>query len=118
LVVVIGIPNCIYFVNKYHTSYIQNGSKKKALVDMVSKMGVVTLFCNITAAIGFAVFALTKSAILKEFGVVAGISIMALFFISLIFIPAMLSLLPVPKERHTRYLENRWMLAVLDRLER
>jgi predicted RND superfamily exporter protein len=79
---------------------------------------VVTLFCNITAAIGFAVFSLTRSAVLKEFGVVAGISIIALFFISLIFIPAMLSLLPTPKQRHTRYLENKWMLAVLDRLER
>ncbi|MEI8059359.1 MAG: MMPL family transporter, partial [Ferruginibacter sp.] len=73
LVVVIGVPNCIYFINKYHTSYLYNGDKNKSLVEMVSKMGVVTLFCNITAAIGFAVFALTKSPILREFGVVAGI---------------------------------------------
>jgi predicted RND superfamily exporter protein len=125
LIVVIGIPNCIYFLNKYHTSfnYVNSdpaftGNKKlAALTEMISRMGVVTLFCNITAAIGFAVFGLTRSAVLKEFGVVAGISIIALFFISLIFIPAMLSLLPVPKQRHTKYLENRWMLAVLDRLE-
>ena len=96
LVVVIGIPNCIYFVNKYHTSYLQNKNKEKALVDMVSKMGVVTLFCNITAAIGFAVFALTKSAILNEFGVVAGISIMVIFFISFILLPSALSYLPAP----------------------
>ena len=53
LVVVIGIPNCIYFINKYHTSYISSGDKNKSLVDMVSKMGIVTLFCNISAAIGF-----------------------------------------------------------------
>jgi len=63
------------------------------------------------------VFALTKSAVLKEFGVVAGINIMGLFFISIIFIPVMLSFLPAPKPRHTRYLDNKWMLAVLDRLE-
>ena len=62
LVVVIGIPNCIYFINKYHTTYILSNDKQKSLTDMVSKMGVVTLFCNLTAAIGFAVFALTKSA--------------------------------------------------------
>jgi predicted RND superfamily exporter protein len=126
LIVVIGIPNCIYFLNKYHTAFnfinaqpdFKGNKKLAALTEMISRMGVVTLFCNITAAIGFAVFSLTRSAVLKEFGVVAGISIIALFFISLIFIPAMLSLLPAPKERHTRYLENRWMLAVLDRLER
>ena len=73
---------------------------------MISKMGIVTLFCNIAAAIGFGVFALTKSAILKEFGVVAGINIMLLFIISIILIPAALSYLPDPKERHTRYLTN------------
>ncbi|MFM2146090.1 MAG: hypothetical protein RL732_926, partial [Bacteroidota bacterium] len=118
LVVVIGIPNCIYFLNKYHTSFIQGRTKREALTDMIGRMGVVTLFCNIAAAIGFAVFALTKSAILKEFGVVAGINIMALFFISLILIPFALYHLPAPKARHTRYLQNKWMLALLDRLEK
>ena len=117
LVVVIGIPNCIYFLNKYHTSYINRTHQREALVEMVGKMGVVTLFCNLAAAIGFAVFALTKSAILKEFGLVAGINIMALFFISLILLPAALSYLPVPKERHTRYLQNRWLAATLKRVE-
>jgi len=118
LVVVIGIPNCIYFVNKYHTSYLQNGNKEKALVDMVSKMGVVTLFCNITAAIGFAVFALTKSAILKEFGVVAGISIMVIFFISFILLPSVLSYLPAPGTSQTKYLNNRWLTSFLLTIER
>ncbi|HEY0066670.1 MAG TPA: efflux RND transporter permease subunit, partial [Flavisolibacter sp.] len=118
LVVVIGIPNCIYFLNKYHTAYRDTGDKRKAIVQMIGKMGIVTLFCNIAAAIGFAVFALTKSEILKEFGVVAGINIMLLFFISLILIPVALNLLPAPRERHTKYLQNRWLQAWLVRLER
>jgi len=118
LVVVIGIPNCIYFLNKYHTSFRQGKTKMEALEEMIGKMGVVTLFCNIAAAIGFAVFALTKSAILKEFGVIAGINIMALFFISLIIIPTALSILPSPKKRHIQYLDNRWLLMMLQGLER
>ena len=118
LIVVIGIPNCIYFFNKFHTSYNETGDKRKSLVMMVSRMGVVTLFCNLTAAIGFGVFALTKSQILKEFGLVAGINIFALFFISLIFIPIMLSFLPAPKSRHTKYLQNPGLRRWLDRLER
>lgn len=117
LVVVIGVPNCIYFLTKYHTSYKDTGHKETALVEMVSRMGIVTLFCNITAAIGFAVFALTKSAILKEFGIVAGINIMALFFISVIIIPVALSFMSTPKTRHTKYLDNKWLLALLDRIE-
>lgn len=123
LIVVIGIPNCIYFLNKYHTAYGDTssdsvGDKKKSLVMMIDRMGVVTLFCNLAAAIGFAVFALTQSQILKEFGIVAGINIMLLFFISLIFIPIVLSYLPAPKTRHTKYLHNPKLNSWLDRLER
>lgn len=118
LIVVIGIPNCIYFLNKYHTAYNDTGDKREALITMVGRMGIVTLFCNLAAAIGFAVFALTKSELLQEFGVVAGINIMALFFISLLLIPVVLSFLPAPKSKHTKYLENPRMLRWLDRLEK
>jgi uncharacterized protein len=117
LVVVIGIPNCIYFLNKYHTSYLSTKDKNGSLVDMVSKMGIVTLFCNITAAIGFAVFALTESAVLKEFGAVAGISIMVIFVISFILLPAVLSYLPAPTKGQTKYLDTKWLTAILEKLE-
>jgi len=79
LIVVIGVPNCIYFLNKYHTSYKDTNNKNEAIVNMVGRMGIVTLFCNIAAAIGFIVFAFTHSDLLKEFGLVSGINIMALF---------------------------------------
>lgn len=118
LIVVIGIPNCIYFLNKYHTEYKTSGNKQESLVNMVSRMGIVTLFCNITAAIGFAVFALTKSAVLKEFGAVAGINIMLLFFVSFMLLPASLSYLPAPKPRHIKYLDNQWLNKFLINIEK
>lgn len=116
LIVVIGIPNCVYFLNKYHSEYSRHGKKVKALVNMVDRMGIVTLFTNLTAAIGFVVFFFTKSAILKEFGLVAGINIMAIFLISLVFIPAFFSFLPPPHSRHTSYLQSGWMNSLLDRI--
>lgn len=118
LVVVIGIPNCIYFLNKYHTSYSETQDREKALIQMVGRMGIVTLFCNITAAIGFFVFAFTKSPLLKEFGWVSGINIMALFFISLFFIPPVLSYLPAPKPKHVKYLDNKYLSSLLLRIEK
>ncbi len=118
LVVVIGIPNCIYFLNKYHTAWIDFKDKREALVQMVGRMGIVTLFCNIAAAIGFAVFAFTKSVALKEFGVVAGTSIMSIFFISLVAIPGVLSYLPSPRPKHLKYLENRWLEKTLTYIEK
>ena len=118
LIVVIGIPNCIYFLNKYHTAYIESKDKETAIVNMVGRMGIVTLFCNITAAIGFFVFAFTKSPLLKEFGWVSGINIMALFFISLFFIPPVLTYLHPPKPHHIKYLDNPFLEKVLVKIER
>ncbi|MEO5650600.1 MAG: MMPL family transporter [Ginsengibacter sp.] len=118
LIVVIGIPNCIYFLNKYHYTYKKTGNKEQSLIDMVSKMGVVTLFCNLTAAIGFAVFALTRSAILQEFGEVAGLSIMLIFVISFILLPGVLSYMEVPKQHQLRYLDIKFFTSLLLRIER
>lgn len=118
LIVVIGIPNCVYLLNKYHAEYNRHQNKAKALLRMVERMGIVTLFTNLTAAIGFGVFYFTKSNLLREFGLVAGINIMAVFAISLIFIPALFSFLPAPKGRHTSYLESAWMHKLLSMLTR
>jgi uncharacterized protein len=113
LVVVIGIPNCVYLLNRYHYEYYRHANKMKSLLRMVDRMGIVTFFTNLTAAIGFGVFFFTKSVLLKEFGLVAGINILGLFFISLIFIPAFFSFLPAPNVRHTKYLESNWVNKLL-----
>ncbi len=116
LIVVIGIPNCVYFLNKYHAEYHNNPNKLKSLLRMVNRMGIVTLFTNLTAAIGFGVFFFTKSVLLKEFGLVAGLNIMGIFIISLVLVPALFSFLPPPGNRQTSYLESGWMNRLLHML--
>ncbi len=118
LIVVIGVPNCIYFLNKYHSCYKEKNDTQFALYTMIGRMGVVTLFCNIAAAIGFAVFALTKSSLLKEFGYVSSLNILALFFISLLFIPSILSFLSAPTKKEMKYLDNKIIEKILVKIER
>jgi uncharacterized protein len=105
LIVVIGIPNCIYFLNKYHQEYSIVGNQATSLVRMVQRMGVVTLFTNLTAAIGFGVFCLTGSTVLQEFGWIAWLGIIAVFVVSLFGIPALFSYLAPPNSKHTTYLD-------------
>lgn len=109
LIIVIGIPNCIYLLNRYHSEFNKHGNKIKALSRVIEKVGIATFFTNLTTAIGFGVFYFTKSSILNEFGLVAAISIMNTFFISLIFIPIIFSLLPRPNTKQTKYLDNKVM---------
>ena len=109
LIVVIGIPNCIYLLNRYHSEFIKHGNKIRALTRVIEKVGIATLFTNLTTAIGFGVFFFTESKILHEFGLIAGINILCTFVISLITIPIVFSYLPKPTELQTRYLDSSYM---------
>ena len=62
---------------------------------------------NLTTASGFATFILTNSKILKEFGVVASINIICIFFLSLLIIPIFYSFMSLPKKKHLKHLKNK-----------
>lgn len=116
LLIVIGIPNCVYMINKYHAEYMRHGNKIKALQRMVQKVGNASLLSNLTTAAGFATFTITSSRILVDFGWVAFLSIACVFVICLVLIPTVFSFLPVPEEKQTRHLSNPFIKRVLERL--
>jgi uncharacterized protein len=109
LMIVIGVPNCIYLVNKYQGEFKRHGNKMMALQRMVTKVGNATLLTNATTAFGFATFIFTHSPILIEFGVVAALNIMLAFGISIVLIPALFTWLPEPHERHLSHLDRVWV---------
>ncbi len=114
LIIVIGIPNCIFLINKYQQEIKLHGNKAKSLQRVVAKVGNATLMTNITTASGFATFILTNSKLLKEFGVVASINILAIFLLSLFIIPIIYSFLPPPKDKHLKHLGKKWINTFVD----
>ncbi|HEA29066.1 MAG TPA: RND family transporter [Leeuwenhoekiella sp.] len=117
LIIVIGIPNCIFLINKYQQEYKKHGNQVKALQRVITKVGNATLMTNITTASGFATFILTKSSLLKEFGVVASINILAIFLLSLLIIPIMYSYMTPPKDRHLKHLGKSWIESFVNWME-
>lgn len=105
VIVTLGITNAIYLLNKYHLEFTKTKDKMKAISVVVQKMGLATFLTNLTVAIGFLTLLATDILILREFGIVAGINIMVLFFVSLIMIPSIFSWLPTPSEKHLRHLD-------------
>lgn len=104
VIVTLGITNAIYLLNKYHLEFAKTKNKLDAIRVVVRKMGLATFLTNLTVAIGFLTLLSTDVIILREFGIVAGVNIMALFFVSLIMIPGIFSWLPTPTEKHLRHL--------------
>ena len=117
LIIVIGIPNCIFLLNKYHSEYKNHGNQIKALTRVIQKTGNAIFLTNTTTSLGFATFIFTKSAILIEFGILAAIDIFVVFILSILIIPIIFSFLKPPKERHIKHLENKLMIKVVSLLE-
>ncbi|MDB4175920.1 efflux RND transporter permease subunit [Flavobacteriaceae bacterium] len=117
LIIVIGIPNCIFLINKYQQEIKQHGNQAKSLQRVIAKVGNATLMTNVTTASGFATFILTNSQLLKEFGIVASICIIAIFLLCLLIIPIVYSFMPVPKNKHLKHLNKRWINRFVDWME-
>ncbi len=116
LVIVIGIPNCIYLINKYQQEYRTHGNKAKSLTRVIRKVGNATFLTNATTAMGFGTFIFTHSNMMKEFGVVASINIICIFFISILIVPIIYSYLAPPNQRQTKHLDNKWLDKSVDKL--
>ena len=116
LMIVIGIPNCIYLINKYQQEYRSHGNKAKSLQRVIRKVGNATFLTNVTTAMGFGTFIFTHSDIMKEFGIVASINIICIFFISILVVPIIYSFLSPPSLRHTKHLDKKWLDYSVDKL--
>ncbi|WP_396635645.1 RND family transporter [Maribacter sp. R77961] len=117
LIIVIGIPNCIFLINKYQQEVKKHGNQALSLQRVISKIGNATLMTNMTTASGFATFIITDSKLLKEFGIVASINIIGIFILSLLIIPIVYSFMSLPKTKHLRHLNKRWIDAFVSWME-
>ena len=117
LIIVIGIPNCIFLINKYQHEVNKHGNKAKSLQRVITKVGNATLMTNTTTASGFATFIITQSKLLTEFGTVASLSIMAIFILCLLIIPIIYSYMPIPSDKHLEHLNKRWINKLGDWIE-
>jgi predicted RND superfamily exporter protein len=116
LVIVIGIPNCIYLINKYQQEFRKNNDKIKSLELIIQKVGNATFLTNATTALGFGTFVFTSSKMMIEFGIVSFINIICMFFISICLVPIVYSFLPDPKEKHIKHLDRKWMYSFVSSL--
>ncbi|MCE3279980.1 MAG: hypothetical protein K0S44_2171 [Bacteroidetes bacterium] len=117
LIIVIGIPNCVFLINKYHAEYVKHNNKIKALSRTIASMGGTLFLANVTTAIGFGVLYYTNSPLLVEFGVISAIGVMLTFLISIVIAPIFLNFIAVPKPKHTTHLEAKYINKFLAKVD-
>ena len=117
LIIVIGITNCIFLINKYQQEIKNHKNQAKALQRVISKIGVATLMTNLTTAAGFATFMITGNDLLYEFGLVTSINVITVYLLTLLVVPIVYSFMPMPKEKHLYHLSKNYISSLLDWVE-
>ena len=117
LIIVIGITNCIFLINKYQQEIKLHKNQAKALQRVISKIGVSTLMTNLTTAVGFATFMITGNELLYEFGLVTSINVITVYLLTLLIVPIMYSFMSMPKEKHLYHLSKNYLSSVLGWVE-
>ncbi|MCK9400502.1 MAG: MMPL family transporter [Bacteroidales bacterium] len=118
LLIVIVVENCIFMLTKFHHEFRLHGNKVKALSRMIQRLGTTNLLTNAATAAGFATFIITGNKILVEFGILASISILTAYVLTLFLVPIIFSYLPAPKSRHVAHLESGLVLHIITRVVR
>ncbi|MEN2402146.1 efflux RND transporter permease subunit [Flavobacterium sp. MC2016-06] len=117
LIIVIGITNCIFLINKYQQEIKLHSNQAKALQRIISKIGVSTLMTNLTTAIGFATFMITGNDLLFEFGLVTSINVISVYLLTLLIVPIVYSFMSMPNEKHLYHLTKTYISTLLDFVE-
>ncbi len=118
LMIVIGIPNCIFLITKYHQEIVHHGNKVKALTRVIKKIGTATFLTNFTTALGFLTFITTNSPKLMEFGICAALNIILVFAISISILPIFMSFSKTPSTKHLKHLDRKLAVGLLNNLIR
>ncbi len=116
LIVVIAIENCIYILNKYHWEYRHHGNKILGLSRVVQRIGFASLMVNIATATGFAAFILVSNQMLREFGIVAAISIMIEYVLCILLLPIIFSYMDPPTDKQLKHLDNKLTSKLLEKI--
>ena len=117
LIIVIGITNCIFLINKYQQEIKIHQNQAKALQRVISKIGVSTLMTNLTTAAGFATFMITGNDLLFEFGLVTSLNVITVYLLTLLIVPIVYSFMSIPKEKHLDHLSKTYIFALLNWVE-
>lgn len=114
LIVIIGIPNCIFLTNQYHREFRGHGNKVRSIARVVQRIGNATFLTNFNTALGFVTFGFTQSSVLSEFGVLSSINVMQVFFLSITILPIVYSYIQSPQQKQTKHLDNKFFVRLTE----
>ncbi|HHW14413.1 MAG TPA: RND family transporter [Firmicutes bacterium] len=116
LLVSVGSAYGIHVLARFEEERTLGLGREQALARTVGSVGLAVFLAAITTVVGFAANGFTKIIRLREFGFIMAFGVFAAFIISVVFIPAVLRLLPDRPPKARAKGTNRLIQAFLARV--
>ena len=106
LLIIIGVENSIFMLNKYHREYNVCHDKMQALHNVIVRIGPANFLTNVTTAVSFASFIITRNVLLVPFGILASVCIMLTYVMTMVLLPTFFSYQKKPEGKLVNYMNN------------
>jgi len=97
ILIAIGLADGIHILSRYYEEAAKGVSKRETVLNTMTEMRTPVILTSLTTAAGF--LSLLSSFLIpqREFGLMTALGVMVAMVLSLALIPALLSVLPLPK---------------------
>ena len=110
LLIIIGISDSIHLIARYREELDREKAKDDPSEDeriwagraTVRTMALACLLTSVTTAVGLASLIVSKTVMLRHFGVTAGIGVMVAYVVTIAFLPAVLTWVKAPTRKERR----------------
>jgi uncharacterized protein len=116
LLIIMGLTDSIHLVSRYMYEYARSRDSDRALASTIGAIGEACFGTASTTAAGLFALYVSKTRMLAEFGLVAGIGVMVAYLDTVVFLPAMLRKLVPPLKEAKHELERAQKPGRLERL--
>jgi len=97
LIIIVGISDSIHLVNRYGEELASAPDRRAAAQATLRSLIAALFLTSFTTAVGFGSLAVSELPLLARFGVTAAIGVLIAYVVTVVFLPATLSLAPAPR---------------------
>ncbi len=102
ILIAVGCTEDVHMISLYSKKLGEGCSSFDAVLYMAGHSALPITLTSFTTIVGFATLSINKITVLKHFGIVSSFGLLANFLVTIVVLPVMLLILPVPRGLKTR----------------
>lgn len=117
LLLAIGVANSVHIISEYYRRIAAGSPRNRAVAESAGHLLKPCFFTSLTTVAGLLSLLVSPMQPVREFAALAATGVGFAFLLSIVFLPAMLALLPTPKSESADRLATGFLRRLLSRVD-